>query len=556
MSIVWRIVCLRWTLTWAVLRKSIWQTIGYVVGLLAAIWCVVMVAFVASWLRSLPASPLSLDSAASSQGWTTSVELIRTILVVVTTAVGIMWMIIPLTLTGEGSSLSPRRFVLYGIDDSKLTGGILLSALLGIPAIVAFVSMLFAASTYTTLGTGPLIVAFIAALLAIVVFVSISKALIALASSLVRSKRGQMILYVAVIALMIIAFQIPGQAMSSVGESEVRFSSIIPITSAIATMCAWTPWGAPFQLPVDVAAGSWGSFAARLIIIAVAIAGAWVVSVWCLRRDRLKGEDSKATVARGLGWLTRVPDSVSGAVTARIAQYWQRDGRLAMGLIMPVILTVIFMIRSSQSPWVLWAAPLTMGFIYPMIESNNLAYDGKAFTLHALAGVRGRDDRLGRARVSVAVSVFFIVVTSLIALVGTGAFTQWFAFDVGMAALGSSFGFVLAGIGLAEVLSCLLIYPVASIDKPFSSPQGRAAAQGFFPFIQMFGSLLLMIPTVGVGILVMVFGSLDFVWIIGIAGLLNGGLLLVAGIHLGGRILDHRMPSVISTLDNFASLQK
>jgi ABC-2 type transport system permease protein len=65
-----------------------------------------------------------------------------------------------------------------------------------------------------------------------------------------------------------------------------------------------------------------------------------------------------------------------------------------------------------------------------------------------------------------------------------------------------------------------------------------------------------MIPTVGVGILVMVFGSLDFVWIIGIAGLLNGGLLLIAGIHLGGRILDHRMPSVISTLDNFASLQK
>jgi ABC-2 type transport system permease protein len=262
-------------------------------------------------------------------------------------------------------------------------------------------------------------------------------------------------------------------------------------------------------------------------------------------------------VAKGLGWLVRVPDSASGAVTGRIAQYWQRDGRYAMGLIMPVILTVVFMIRAGQDPAILWGAPLTMGMIYPMIESNNLAYDGQGFAMHALAGVSGRDDRVGRARVSVVVSMFFVIVTSLIAMVATGAFAGGLPLHVASAAVGGAIGFVLAGIGLAEVLSTVLIYPVASADKPFSSPQGRAAAQGFFPFIQMLGSFLLMAPTIGVliGILVGT-GKSSLMWVVGLVGILNGAAFLVGGVALGGRILDRRIPKVIATLNNFASLQK
>ena len=52
----------------------------------------------------------------------------------------------------------------------------------------------------------------------------------------------------------------------------------------------------------------------------------------------------------------------------------------------------------------------------------------------------------------------------------------------------------LSGLGVAEVTSCVLMYPVASMDKPFSAPQGRAMAQGFFPFVYVLGSLLLMLP--------------------------------------------------------------
>lgn len=326
--------------------------------------------------------------------------------------------------------------------------------------------------------------------------------------------------------------------------------------STIADVCAWTPWGAPFQLPMDVASGNWLGFIGRLLICIATVALAFMISVWCLRRDRLRGEDSKVSVARGLGWLARVPDSVSGAVSGRVAQYWQRDGRFAMGLIMPVILTVIFIFQARNASMVMWMAPLTIGLVYPMIEANNLAYDGMGFTLHAIAGVRGRDDRLGRARVNLVVSLFFVIVTSLIAMYMTHAFTDAAAFRTSIAGLGGGIGFVAAGIGLAEVLSTLLIYPVPSADKPFSSPQGRGAAQGFFPMIQMVGSLLLMLPTFGVLIAILVSGNSGLLWVVGLVALLNGVGFLILGIYLGGRILDRRIPAILQTLSNYESLQK
>ncbi|MCI1902157.1 MAG: ABC transporter permease [Bifidobacteriaceae bacterium] len=550
MAIMWRIVELRWSLTFAALRKSVWQTIGYVLGLLMAVGVVVAAAFLFTWLGSLPVSSDSGLERSAVGG------LVGLVVVVLTTVMGLLWMIVPLSLTGEGSSLSPRRFVLYGISDNELTGGILLSALLGTPALAALISLFFAAGAYRPLGGVVVIAAVFAAVLTVVVCVTVSKALIALAGSLIRTRRGQMILYVGVIALMVVSFQIPGQAMSGIGDSGADLDTVISVITVIGSICGWTPWGAAFQIPLDIAAGAWGLAAARLTICLATIVAAYAVSLWCLRRDRLLGQDSKATIAKGLSWLARVPDSVSGAVSGRIAQYWQRDGRYAMGLIMPVILTVIFMIQSRHSPAVLWGAPLTMGMIYPMIESNNLAYDGTAFAMHALVGVSGRDDRRGRARVSVVVSLFFVILTSLIAMTGTGAFVDGEAFILAMALVGGSLGFVLAGIGLAEVLSTVLIYPVASADKPFSTPQGRAAAQGIFPFIQMLGSVVLMIPTFGTALAVGILAGPGLLWIVGIVGIVNGVALLMAGVRLGGRILDRRTPAILATLNNFASLQK
>lgn len=118
-------------------------------------------------------------------------------------------------------------------------------------------------------------------------------------------------------------------------------------------------------------------------------------------------------------------------------------------------------------------------------------------------------------------------------------------------------GVALSGLGVAEVTSCVLMYPVASMDKPFSAPQGRAMAQGFFPFVYMLGSLLLMLPTGIVALVMLLTGAEGGIWLAIIpVALANGIGILALGTWLGGKLMDARMLSIVATLDSFASLQK
>ena len=85
-------------------------------------------------------------------------------------------------------------------------------------------------------------------------------------------------------------------------------------------------------------------------------------------------------------------------------------------------------------------------------------------------------------------------------------------------ALGVSF----SSIGVAEITNCSLMYPVPSMDKPFSTPQGRAVAQGLFPFVQLFGCLIPMLPTILVAIVLVVADMGGWLWVMAPVGLANG----------------------------------
>lgn len=58
-----------------------------------------------------------------------------------------------------------------------------------------------------------------------------------------------------------------------------------------------------------------------------------------------------------------------------------------------------------------------------------------------------------------------------------------------------SVGLGLCAVGVAEVISPVFMYPIAPADRPFSTPQGRAASQALIPLIHMFGSMIVLLPT-------------------------------------------------------------
>ena len=317
------------------------------------------------------------------------------------------------------------------------------------------------------------------------------------------------------------------------------------------------------KLPIFSVSGEpYNQLLARIAILAVTWIVCFAVCTWCLRHERLTiGANSPSETAKGIGAFAWMPDSTSGAVSARLITYLKRDPRQAMTFAMPVLFLIIFAFQAHGISAVVWQSLIWCGWFMSVVESNGLAYDGRGFTMEVIAGVRGRTDRIGRVRVYVGIMVVYMVLLYLAGIVLVGALTgRWAQPDdlaTGLIFLATGMGIALSGLGVAEVTSCVLMYPVASMDKPFSAPQGRAMAQGFFPFVYMLGSLLLMLPTGIVALVMLLTGAEGGMWLAIIpVALANGIGILALGTWLGGKLMDARMLSIVATLDSFASLQK
>jgi ABC-2 type transport system permease protein len=540
------IVRLRWALTMATLRKSAWQTVGYVISAVLGLGLIIGVGAAAWSLGSQ-----SFVSAQASDSWFTGIMQPVVVLAGMSLTVFVIFM--QLMLIGEGSTLGPQRFALYGIRDRDLQAGLLVSGMTGIPAIVGVVSLLLWSLAYRWTGPAVVIVQIVAAPLAVVTMMSLSKLVIALSTTLVRSKRGKSAFYIVAMLAFISVFQLPNIIFNS---SNSR--TFDPQTyDMAASVIGWTPLGAAFQLPFDAYAGNWIALLGRIIVLAATCVACFMGCIWCLRRDRLTSESSLGAVkVKGVGAFGWMPDSVSGAVSARLFTNLKRDPRQALMLLMPLFFVVVFALQAHGISAVIWQAILWGGLFLNLAESNGLSYDGRGFAMQAAIGVRGLDDRLGRVRVYGTLIVGYILVLGIAIMIFTGDWRTSQGWATACAFLGGSIALALGGLGLAEVLSCVLIYPVASIDKPFSSPQGRALAQSLMPFATMLGTAVVALPTIACAVILLVSGNWSQYWLIGPVGVVNGVVALVLGVWLGGKAMDARMLKIVATLDSFASLQK
>lgn len=553
------LIQLRWALTWAILRKSTLQTIGYIIASLMALGAMVGTAALAfqvggEFHAAIPAD--LLERVYGSDG------VIRSLVVIGGTSLTLFIAMIQLMLIGEGSTMSSRRFALYGIEDRRLQFGLLASGLSGLPAITGVVCMLAWAMAYRPMGSAAVVAELVAAPLIIVTMMSIAKLIISLSTTLVTSKRGKSVFYIVTVLVFVTICQIPSILLNNGFDPGNGFGSGINLDlrqlAPFAAVAAWTPLGAGFQLPFDAMAGDWLPLAAHVAILTATWAVCFLGCTWCLKRERLTlGAGGPAVRIKGVGAFRSMPDSVSGAVSARLVTYLRRDPRLAMMFAMPAFFAVIFGLQSHDINVMVWQSLIWGGWMFSIVESNGLSYDGRGFTMQAISGVRGLDDRIGRVRVYAGIIVVYLAVLAVAIGLYTG---DWFTPSgalTGLVFLALGYDAAFCSLGLAEVVSCVFMYPVPSMDKPFSSPQGRAMAQGFFPFIYMLGSLLLVLPTGIAAVALALTGVWDTAyWLLIPIALVNGAAALAIGSWLGGKLMDARMLSIVKTLDSFASLQK
>lgn len=534
----WTLVRLRWALTNAALKTSPWQIVAYVLAYLLA----------AGTLVGTGVLAFAVGHGMAHDVW----PYLPVIMPLAGTA-GILFMaLLQAMFIGENSTMSMDKFAPYGIPDRTLQLGLLLAGLTGIPAITALVSFMLWAMAYRGFGAAAVASQLVAAPLIVLTAMCVSKALLAVADIITDSQAGKNIFYVVVIMLFVALAQMPNILM--INEVSVEATSLIPV----ARVFGWLPLGAPFMLPFDAANGQWLFWVLHVLCALALCAVCFLVSQWCLHWQRTHSSDAvRAKAARGLGLFSRMPDSPSGAISARLGSLLRRDARQSMMYIMPLFFVVIFALENKDiGSWFVWMGVLLGGMFMSLTESNGLAYDGQGFVMEVIAGTRAIDDRTGRVRIYLIIDTVYIALLSVITFIITGDWSSPSGLAGAFTFIAASWGWAVASLGVAEMFNCSVLYPVPSMAKPFTNPQGRGAAQAFLPFLYMLASLASILPTAIVAIVIFATGNgAAYPWIIPVA-LANGVVFLCLGTWLGAKLLRTRMLKVVQTLDSFAALQQ
>ncbi|RIY30496.1 hypothetical protein CJI49_03465 [Bifidobacteriaceae bacterium NR016] len=545
---IFTMVRLRWALTFSVMRKSIWQKIGFAIAIVFGLALICALGF-AGWETGKYINPGML---ADTKNW----QEFQLAPIMVASIASIFTLFINVFMFGSDTTLKSRSFALYGIPYVKQQAGMLLGSLFGALSVSCTIALALWSLAYRSFGIVPVLVSVIAAPLYVATIVSLSKMLIELLDTILINKRSRNIFYFAIF----IAYMIFVSSMNTHSPSP----NGIALGTSFCAASAFTPLSAAMALPLDAINGNWLALAIRFLICVVTIAACFAISVFCAKLEPklLRGEQKTVVKTKGIGLFAAVPDNTVGAIIARIISVMRRDMRQLFLLIAPLFMLVVaggssFKAKGFDSltdnlgvsGWMMYAA-LLMG----MVVGNNIAYDGTAFTMHVIIGVKGLHDRLANAIVwSVICAVYF-------AIIGVGVYV--FLFFVAnvkqnvnavIFQILSPIGIAFASIGIGLISSCIAMYPVASIEKPFSRPQGSAGGRSFAAIGFMLLSVVCMIPSFAAAIAFMILNP-NLLWIASILFIVNGLIVLVVGVILGGKVMDKRMIRIVENLRRFASI--
>jgi ABC-2 type transport system permease protein len=503
------------------LRRSPWQLVGMALGGLYALG--IVGALVAALVLLRGAEP----------------ELAHTVVVLGGSAALLGWGIVPVAASAVDMTLDPARFTTSAIPMRQLLAGLTLGGLIGIPGVATAVVALATVWTWAR-GTLPAVGALVGAVVGVLSCVVLSRVVTTATASLASSRRFK--------DVSAMAFMIPlvlmGPIVAGVGRGISASTGFLP---ELAATLSWTPLGATWSLGGDLAAGRPGAAAVKLVIAVATLAAL----AWCwkllLERALVTPPYAGSGSRRGgrLGLFGVLPATPAGAVTARSLTYWLRDPRYSGSLVVVPLLPVLLVFQGAQSGdfgTLAVAAPLA-AFLLAWSISADVSYDNTAFALHVATGVRGVDDRLGRALACLA----FGLPVVLIFAVGQYFFTGDWEDLPGQ--LGLSLGILFTGLGLSSVVSAryTVTVPLPG-DSPFKKPPGNVGQTLAVQFAGMGVLTLLVLPEVGLFIAQLVTGNPVFGWANLAVGLMLGLVLFGAGIRLGGKWLDARGPELLAQL--------
>jgi ABC-2 type transport system permease protein len=517
--VVAHLVRLKLTLLRNGLKRSVWQVVGLVIGLLYGLFVAVLA--VAGVVTLSVARP----------------DLLPTVVVLAGSAVMLGWWVVPLLAFGVDSTVDPGRFTTFPIPRRQLVVGLAVGGLVGIPGVMTSLVSLGTVAAWWR-DPAALVAAIPAAVLFLLTAVVGSRATTTLVAPLVARRRVRELL--AILAL--VPIFLIGPILSSLeGAFEgARFDGLV-------AALAWSPLGATWGVPVAVADGEWLVALGRLAVAALTLLVLAVVWDRSLAHSLVNPIQERAGgTGRDLGWFGRLPATPLGAVTARCLTYWVRDPRYAASLVFLPVVPIFLWFVSPGGDLLLVLGPVAAYFMGWGISAD-VAYDGSSFWTHVAAPLRGSVDRLGRVLSAALLGVPVVLACAVVPALALGR-----PQDV-PALVGVSFGVLLTSWGASSIASALVVYPVQKAgENPFQTKSngGTTAVVS-----QLGGSLVVAVACLPEAVLAFVAVRQGIAWLgvlTLVVGLVLGAVALVVGVRVGGRVLERRQTELLRQLVSFA----
>ncbi|GAB3189913.1 transporter [Nesterenkonia suensis] len=504
-------------------KRSAWQVVGTLVVLLYGLG-----------VTSLVVTSLVV---AGSPEFGMDTDLRHMYSVLTGAGVILLWMLVPLFLTGGDAVMDPKHFVTFGLPRRTLILGLMLCGLVSIGTVLTLL-WLVGHVLYWRAEPAAMLTALMAAPVLLLTYALVGQALVTAASAWLDGRRFRDLTAILGLALAMLAWPLVMTAQNA-------FGSLVDAMPTLAEVLSFTPLGAGTALPGDVARGDWGALLIHLLILAATIVTAVLVIraglVTLTERPRAPKARRRSGQQGRLGLFAVLPDRPWGAVAARAMTYWMKDPRYGGSLVVVpgmVILAVVLHLQTGQTGFLYALGPF-LAFTLGYAISADVSYDHTAFSLHVTAGIRGLDDRRGRA---VGLLVFALPATLLAAVIP--AAVAGGSLHVLLTA-GLSVGALFTAVGVSSLVSARFTYPVPRPgESPFKQPQGSLGRVMAVQLLSMLAIVVLMLPELLGWIIWLV---TDVPWIGVLTAVVAAGkgvALLHAGVVLGARVYDRSQPEL------------
>lgn len=445
-------------------------------------------------------------------------------------ALAVSWTLAPLLLFGSDRSLSADSLRLFPLRRRDAMVGLGVASLMSLPglALCCAAALLVAVATPTWAVLPAACVVAMAGLL----LTAVARQIVLDALAVVAGTRHRReIMGIAVLALVVVAVPIA----LLVARSDALMARLsVPV---LAPVLAWTPFGAPWAIPEALHEGRHGDAAGYAVVLLVTLVASLVV--WSkLVAQRLKpvAAQSHGRPGRGLGFLSAVPDSVTGAVAARTLIGWVRDPRYSamwvFALVLPALGAGLSILGGTYWPMVIYA--LTSLFLVTTTGALDVSNDGLSHAAHLTVPVRGRPDALGRLAGHALAAMPLIIIATVISFLVLEPLTAVGFFGVVAAVGGGS-------LGAARATTARVIVPVSNggEDAQDSRPGSGVPTLVHYAISGAAAGTAALPPLV----LTMVAAAVES-WPMAVAAAVAGTATAVVsvllGILLGARTLDRR----------------